>query len=46
MKRIDFNYGWTFCKEGYEGNLYDESNENLTLLALGSHKNFYRDLKR
>ena len=25
---------------------YDESNENLTLLALGSHENFYRDLKR
>jgi len=26
--------------------MYDESNENLTLLALGSHENFYRDLKR
>jgi len=24
----------------------DESNENLTLLALGPHENFYRDLKR
>jgi hypothetical protein len=26
--------------------MHDESNENLTLLALGSHANFYRDLKR
>ena len=26
--------------------VYDESNENLTLLALGPHENFYRDLKR
>ena len=26
--------------------MHDESNENLTLLALGSHENFYRDLKR
>ena len=26
--------------------MYDESSENLTLLALGSHENFYRDLKR
>ena len=25
---------------------YDESHENLTLLALGTHENFYRDLKR
>jgi mRNA-degrading endonuclease YafQ of YafQ-DinJ toxin-antitoxin module len=25
---------------------YDESNDNLTLMALGSHENFYRDLKR
>jgi len=25
---------------------YDETDENLTLLALGSHENFYRDLKK
>jgi len=26
--------------------IYDESIEDLTLLALGPHENFYRDLKR
>jgi mRNA-degrading endonuclease YafQ of YafQ-DinJ toxin-antitoxin module len=26
--------------------IYSESDECLTLLALGSHENFYRDLKR
>jgi mRNA-degrading endonuclease YafQ of YafQ-DinJ toxin-antitoxin module len=26
--------------------MFDETNENLTLLALGSHENFYRDLKK
>ena len=26
--------------------MYDESAEKLTLLALGSHENFYRDLKK
>jgi mRNA-degrading endonuclease YafQ of YafQ-DinJ toxin-antitoxin module len=26
--------------------MYSESDEYLTLLALGSHENFYRDLKR
>ena len=25
---------------------YDETTESLTLLALGSHENFYRDLKK
>ena len=25
--------------------LYDKNEESLTLLALGSHENFYRDLK-
>ena len=25
--------------------IFDEANESLTLLALGSHENFYRDLK-
>jgi len=25
---------------------YDETDENFTLLALGSHENFYRDLKK
>ena len=25
---------------------YDEPDESLTLLALGSHENFYRDLKK
>ena len=25
---------------------YDEGEKNLTLLALGPHENFYRDLKR
>ena len=25
---------------------YDESGEGLTLLALGTHENFYRDLKK
>ena len=25
---------------------YDEGEKSLTLLALGSHENFYRDLKR
>jgi len=25
---------------------YDELDEKITLLALGSHENFYRDLKR
>ncbi len=25
--------------------LYDEQNEVITLLAVGSHENFYRDLK-
>ena len=26
--------------------IYNETNENLTLLALGVHENFYRDLKK
>ncbi len=26
--------------------LFDETTETLTLLALGSHENFYRDLKK
>ena len=26
--------------------MFDEANESLTLLALGSHENFYRDLKK
>jgi mRNA-degrading endonuclease YafQ of YafQ-DinJ toxin-antitoxin module len=25
---------------------YDETDESLTLLAMGSHENFYRDLKK
>jgi mRNA-degrading endonuclease RelE of RelBE toxin-antitoxin system len=25
---------------------YDDSNDRLTLLAFGSHENFYRDLKK
>jgi len=25
---------------------YDETDESITLLALGSHENFYRDLKK
>ena len=25
---------------------YDEANDKLTLLAFGSHENFYRDLKK
>jgi mRNA-degrading endonuclease RelE of RelBE toxin-antitoxin system len=25
---------------------YDETNDTLTLLAFGSHENFYRDLKK
>jgi len=26
--------------------MFDEDDESLTLLALGSHENFYRDLKK
>ena len=26
--------------------IYNENDESLTLLALGSHENFYRDLKK
>ena len=26
--------------------MFDEADESLTLLALGSHENFYRDLKK
>jgi len=26
--------------------IFDEASETLTLLALGSHENFYRDLKK
>ena len=28
------------------GNCFNETSERLELLALGSHENFYRDLKR